>query len=135
MSMKNEYTIELNDRQHEFLERMVQAHGLPDVGKAVRCLVDFAMHEPGEQERVFDEIRCSGCRSPRPRLPDDSMGKPRPVTVALKEHQVAFLERMVREHSLPDIGKAVRCLIDFALAEPREQARVFTKIRCRGCSG
>ncbi|MBT8486864.1 MAG: hypothetical protein HKO59_12215 [Phycisphaerales bacterium] len=59
--LKEPYTIELNDRQHEYLERMRDKYDLPDVGKAVRVLVDFAMHEPAEEARLFTDIRCSGC--------------------------------------------------------------------------
>ena len=61
MSIKEQYTIELNDRQYEYLQRMVKKYDLPDEGKAVRILVDFAMHEPGEEDRLFTDIRCSGC--------------------------------------------------------------------------
>lgn len=58
---KQEYTFELNDRQQQFLARMVEKWKLPDEGKAVRILIDFAMHESGEQQRIFEPIRCSGC--------------------------------------------------------------------------
>ena len=60
-AMKTAYDIELNDRQHEYLERMAKKHDLPDLGKAVRVIVDFAMHEPDEESRIFGEMRCSGC--------------------------------------------------------------------------
>ncbi|MHC5115169.1 MAG: hypothetical protein ACYTGP_12165 [Planctomycetota bacterium] len=58
---KNPHTIELKQRQLEYLERMVKKHGLPDVSKAVRILVDFALHEADEEERIFTKMRCSGC--------------------------------------------------------------------------
>jgi hypothetical protein len=58
---KQEYTFELNDRQHQFLGRMVEKWSLPDEGKAIRCLIDYAMHESDEEQRIFEPIRCSGC--------------------------------------------------------------------------
>ena len=48
MSIKETYEIELNDRQLEYIERMRDKHDIPDNGKVVRCLIDFAMHEPNE---------------------------------------------------------------------------------------
>ena len=59
--IKQPHPIELKQRQVEYLERMTKKHGLPDVGKAVRILVDFALHETDEEERIFAKLRCSGC--------------------------------------------------------------------------
>ncbi len=61
MRDKQEITVELTERQIEFLDRMVEKHGLPDRGKAVRCLVNFASDESGEEDRIFGEIRCLDC--------------------------------------------------------------------------
>ncbi len=61
MAAKTPHTIDLKDRQYEYLERMIAKHDIPDVGKAVRILVDFAMHEREEEDRIFTKMRCSGC--------------------------------------------------------------------------
>ena len=56
------YFIELEERQYEFLEVMVKAHDLPDVSKAIRCLVDYAvLSTPQVQETIWQEIRCIDC--------------------------------------------------------------------------
>jgi len=59
--IKQTHSIDLKQRQVEYLERMVKKHGLPDVGKAVRILIDFALHEADEEVRIFTKFRCSGC--------------------------------------------------------------------------
>ena len=45
----------------EFLEEMVKSYGLSNVGKAVRCLVDYARAHPEQQASIFSEIRCYDC--------------------------------------------------------------------------
>ena len=56
---KLDLTVELTDRQLEYLERMVAAHELKDVSKALRVLVSYAMANPGEEAAIFDVVRCS----------------------------------------------------------------------------
>lgn len=46
--------------------------------------------------------------------------------------QAAFLQAMADEHSLPDAGKALRCLIDYAMEEADRDA-IFTQVRCLRC--
>jgi hypothetical protein len=58
---KTERTVELRDDHWAYLERMADEHGLSDAGKAMRVLIDFAQDEPGEESRIFDEIRCLHC--------------------------------------------------------------------------
>jgi len=53
--------IELDASKVEFLEEMVKTYHLPDVGKAVRCLVSYARENPGQHKAIFDEIRCENC--------------------------------------------------------------------------
>ena len=55
------YSIELETGKVEFLERMVAAHNLPDIGKAVRCLINYARENPDRHPEIFDEIRCVDC--------------------------------------------------------------------------
>jgi hypothetical protein len=40
---------------------MAAAYGLPDIGKAVRCLVNYARENPDKQEAIFNEVRCLDC--------------------------------------------------------------------------
>lgn len=44
-----------------FLEEMARKYDLPDVGKAVRCLVDYARENPDKLETIFNEPRCVDC--------------------------------------------------------------------------
>jgi hypothetical protein len=53
--------IELAGDQQRFLQDMADKHGLPDVGKAIRCLVNYARDNPHRQEEIFGEVRCLDC--------------------------------------------------------------------------
>lgn len=55
------YSIELETEKVEFLEQMAKAHGLSDVGKAMRCLINYARENPDKHGDIFDEIRCLDC--------------------------------------------------------------------------
>ena len=57
---KTAQTIDLTEDQIEFLTKMVEKHELPDIGKAVRALIDYAM-EDGDTDEIFGEIRCLRC--------------------------------------------------------------------------
>ena len=61
MKDKTDQTIPLEAAKVEFLEQMVQAHGLSDIGKAVRCLIDYARENPDRQTLIFEEVRCIDC--------------------------------------------------------------------------
>ena len=61
MKDKTDQTIPLEEAKVEFLEQMVEAHGLSDIGKAVRCLIDYARENPDRQALIFEEIRCIDC--------------------------------------------------------------------------
>lgn len=51
---------EVTEEMKEFLEKMVKEYDLPDISKALRCLLDFAQ-EDGDLEEIFEEIRCRRC--------------------------------------------------------------------------
>jgi hypothetical protein len=53
--------IELETEKVAFLQQMAAAYGLPDIGKAVRCLVNYARENPDKQEAIFNEVRCLDC--------------------------------------------------------------------------
>lgn len=53
--------IELEAGKVEFLKEMTATHGLPDIGKAVRCLINYARENPDKHAEIFAEIRCIDC--------------------------------------------------------------------------
>jgi hypothetical protein len=55
------HAIDLVSEQKRFLDDMVAKYGLPDVGKAVRCLVNYARENPDQQDAIFSEVRCVDC--------------------------------------------------------------------------
>ena len=61
MQDKHKYEVYLNKHQMLFLEEMAEKFGLEDGSKAMRCLVNFAIDEPAEHGRIFDEVRCLDC--------------------------------------------------------------------------
>lgn len=55
------YPVELESAKVEFLQEMAQRHGLADIGKAIRCLVNYARENPERHADIFDEVRCLDC--------------------------------------------------------------------------
>ena len=53
--------IELESEKVRFLEEMVRKYSLADVGKAVRCLINYARESPDAHDAIFGEIRCVDC--------------------------------------------------------------------------
>jgi hypothetical protein len=58
---KQSYSIELEPEKTQFLEEVARRHGLPDISKAVRCLINYARENPEQQQAIFAEIRCMDC--------------------------------------------------------------------------
>ena len=56
-----------------------------------------------------------------------------PHPVMLESAKVKFLEEMAKQHGLPDTGKVIRCLIDYARANPERQAEIFGEFWCYDC--
>ena len=61
MKDKATYTIELEKEQHAFLEEMAKTYSLPNVDKAMRCLINFAREETRQQQEIFAAVRCVDC--------------------------------------------------------------------------
>lgn len=59
--MREEYGVELKDFQKDYLNEMVEKYDLPDVGKAVRILIDFSFERSDLEEEIFGESRCHSC--------------------------------------------------------------------------
>jgi hypothetical protein len=55
------YPVELEPAKVDFLQQMMSAHGLPDIGKALRCLVNYARENPDRHDEIFAEVRCLDC--------------------------------------------------------------------------
>jgi hypothetical protein len=55
------HAIELESGKVQFLEEMARKYALGDVGKAVRCLVNYARENPERHDEIFGEVRCLDC--------------------------------------------------------------------------
>ena len=55
------YPIDLEADKVAFLKTVAERHGLPDVGKAIRCLINYARDNPEKHAEIFDEVRCDDC--------------------------------------------------------------------------
>ena len=55
------HSIELDSAKVQFLEQVASSYGLADVGKAVRCLINYARENPDKHDEIFSEIRCTEC--------------------------------------------------------------------------
>jgi hypothetical protein len=55
------YSVELEKDMMQFMEQMVTKYQLPDVSKAVRCLINYARDVEEVQDDIFAEIRCLNC--------------------------------------------------------------------------
>jgi hypothetical protein len=61
MKDKAEHSIPLEPAKVEFLQEMAKSYELPDIGKAVRCLIDYARENPDKQAAIFGEVHCQDC--------------------------------------------------------------------------
>ena len=61
MSELQSHDTPLKAGQREFLEEVTRTFKLPDTGKAVRCLINYAREHPDKQEEIFGEVRCLDC--------------------------------------------------------------------------
>ena len=61
MKDKAEHSIPLEPAKVEFLQEMAKSYQLPDIGKAVRCLIDYARENPDKQAAIFGEVHCQDC--------------------------------------------------------------------------
>ena len=75
MKDKQSFVIEMEPSKAQFLEEIARTHGLPDMGKAMRCLIDYAREHPEAHDAIFDEVHCVDCsdsRLPCTRFPSNS---------------------------------------------------------------
>lgn len=55
------YSIELDAEKVRFLEGVADKHGLPDIGKSIRCLINYARENADREADIFGEVRCIDC--------------------------------------------------------------------------
>jgi len=56
------------------------------------------------------------------------------IAVDLKESQAEFLEGVLKQYAIPDIPKAIRILVEYAIHEEERRDEIFSILRCRDCS-
>jgi hypothetical protein len=86
----------------------------------------------GWQQFRRQPSRCKATRTDDIR-PEDYMKDATTHTIELESDKIRFLEEMVGIYSLPDIGKAIRCLINYAREQTDKQAEIFGEVRCLDC--
>lgn len=53
--------VDLEPQQLEYVKRMMARYGIPDLGKAMRVLVNHAQAAPELEEQIFKKTRCRHC--------------------------------------------------------------------------
>ncbi|MAI42869.1 MAG: hypothetical protein ACJ0Q6_04560 [Candidatus Azotimanducaceae bacterium] len=59
--MRQEYDVELKEFQKEYLDGISEKYDLPDMGKAIRCLIDYAIEMDEREGEIFALERCHSC--------------------------------------------------------------------------
>jgi hypothetical protein len=60
MSVMQSREIQLKPEQAAFLDEAVKAFDLPDAGKALRILINYARENPDKRDEIFSDIHCTG---------------------------------------------------------------------------
>lgn len=60
MSVMQSREIELKPDQVAYLDEAVKAFNLPDAGKALRILINYARENPDKRDEIFSDIHCTG---------------------------------------------------------------------------
>jgi len=55
------FPIDLESEKVQFLQQIVERHKLADMGKAIRCLVNYARENPDRHADIFEQVRCLDC--------------------------------------------------------------------------
>lgn len=61
MSDNQSTTVQLKQRQIDYLAEITEKYNLPDTDKSLRCLIDFAIEKRELEPSIFGEIRCMDC--------------------------------------------------------------------------
>ena len=51
----------------------------------------------------------------------------------LEKDMMEFIEEMTAKHSLPDVSKTMRCMVNYAREVETAQEDIFAEIRCLSC--
>ena len=57
---KQAHSFEVTQDHLDWLKEMVGKYDLPDIDKALRCLIDYGIDD-GDTDQIFKEIRCLRC--------------------------------------------------------------------------
>ena len=60
MSAMENRQIQLKPDQIAYLDEAAKAFGLPDAGKALRILINYARENPDKRDEIFSDIHCTG---------------------------------------------------------------------------
>ena len=58
---KIDISFEINTDSEKLLEQIVEKYDLPDMGKAIRCLIDYAIDDGSLEVDIFKLERCHSC--------------------------------------------------------------------------
>ncbi len=58
--VKVKVPFEIHPDAHDMLQTMTERYQLPDVSKALRCLLDYAATD-GDWDEIFAKVRCRRC--------------------------------------------------------------------------
>ena len=61
MSEKKEISFEIYSDSEKMLEQIVDKYDLPDISKALRCLMDYVEEKESDWDEMFATIRCNRC--------------------------------------------------------------------------
>ena len=61
MSEKKEISFEIYSDSEKILEQIVDKYDLPDISKALRCLMDYVEEKESDWDEMFATIRCNRC--------------------------------------------------------------------------
>ena len=90
----------------EWLEELVRNGNVESMSEAVVTILRRAASGAVDEKFVFEKKRGCGRKKEK-----------RKVNLRVDERSAAYLERMVEAHALPDVGKALRIVLDWAMED------------------
>ncbi|MEM7356833.1 MAG: hypothetical protein AAF657_38820 [Acidobacteriota bacterium] len=113
----------IKEPHKDFLDQVVDDHGLSSCQEAVTKLVTFASKDDPESNEDFFEYRCVG----------NCHYNDIPVALDVSADAIEYLKRMIQQYDLEDyeteeerLGKALRCLVNYA-DQDGDPESIFTK--------
>ncbi len=59
--MLDTYKIDLHDKQLEYIKEITDKYQIYDIGKSIRCLINYSIENNHLEEDIFDKERCVNC--------------------------------------------------------------------------